>query len=282
MAITALLLLVGFLLLVSICASLATYSFFWYENAWSAQFAPDRGAKPRLMVLSGLLSSIVSVTLIMVSYPFGLFRRFCEPKEICAAEPVIILIHGLYHNASAWLLFRSRLRKAGFKNVFVMNYGSFFTSFEKTIEKFENFVADARKAVPDQPVYLIGHSLGGLLSRVYAERARDGAIPRAVITMGSPHQGSKVAAFGLGKLASSLLYRGPLFTELESGPPRLPCYGAALFSPVDNMVLPPEAMKAPYPGWVYYETDPLSHTAMLYSKSVAGKIIEILQGKEIA
>jgi len=279
---TALLLLVGFLLLVSIFASLATYSFFWYENAWSAQFAPDRGAKPRLMVLSGLLSSIVSVILIMVFYPFGLFRRFWEPKEIRAAEPLIILTHGLYHNASAWLLFRSRLRKAGFKNVFVMHYGSFFTSFEKTIEKFENFVADARKAVPDQPVYLIGHSLGGLLCRVYAERARDGAIPCAVITMGSPHQGSKVAAFGLGKLASSLLYRGPLFTQLESGSPRLPCYAVALFSPVDNMVLPPEAMKAPYPGWVYYETNPLSHTAMLYSKSVAKKMIEILQGKEIA
>jgi pimeloyl-ACP methyl ester carboxylesterase len=279
---TALLLLVGFLLLVSICLSLATYSFFWYENAWRAPFAPDLGAKPGWMVLSGLLSSIVSMAFIMVSYPFGLFRRFWTPKQICAAGPVIILTHGLYHNASAWLLFRSRLRNAGFKNVFAMNYWSFFTSFEKTLEKFENFVAEARKAVPDQPVYLIGHSLGGLLSRVYAERARDGAVPSAVITMGSPHQGSKVAAFGIGKLASSLLYRGPLFTELESGPPRLPCYGVALFSPVDNMVLPPEAMKAPYPGWVYYETDPLSHTAMLYSGSVARKMIEILQGKEIA
>jgi triacylglycerol lipase len=282
MAMTALLFLVRFLLLASICVSLATYSFFWYENAWSARSAPDRGAKLRWMVLSGLLSSIVSMILIMVSYPFGLFRRFREPKEICASEPVIILTHGLYHNASAWLLLRSILRKAGFNNVFVMNYLSFFSSFEKTLKKFEKFVADAAKAVPDQPVYLIGHSLGGLLSRVYAERAGDAAIPAAVITIGSPHQGSKVAAFAVGKLAKSLLYRGPLFTELECGPPRLPCRGIALFSPVDNMVLPSEAMKAPYQGWVYYETAPLSHTAMLYSKSVAKKVIEILQGKETA
>ncbi len=209
------------------------------------------------------------------------FGRFWTPKDLCATEPVIILTHGLYHNASAWLLFRSRLRKAGFKNIFVINYRSFFTSFEKTVKKFEEFVADARQAVPDQPVYLIGHSLGGLLSRVYAERAKEGAIPAAVITMGSPHQGSKVAAFGPGKLASSLLYRGPLFTELECGMPRLPCNGVALFSPVDNMVLPSEALKAPYPGWVYYQTGPLSHTAMLYSKSLTAKVIEILQGKEI-
>ena len=278
----ALLLVVGILLLVSIAASLVTYSFFWYENAWKAGLEPYRGAKLKSMALSGLLSSVLSVVFIIVSYPFGLFRRFWEPKEICATEPVIILTHGLYHNASAWLLFGNSLRKAGFKNIFVMNYGSLFTSFEKTFKKFEKFVADAMQTVPGQPVYLIGHSLGGLLSRVYAENAKDGAVPAAVITLGAPHQGSKLAAFGLGKLASSLLYRGPLFTGLESGPARLPCSGVAFFSPVDNMVLPFEAMKVPYQGWVYYQTAPLSHTAILYSRTVAEKVIEILHGNTIS
>jgi triacylglycerol esterase/lipase EstA (alpha/beta hydrolase family) len=216
----------------------------------------------------------------MVTYPLGLFRRFREPKEISASAPVIILTHGLYHNASAWLFFRNRLRTAGFKNIFIMNYRSLFTNFVKTIGKLEKFVADARRAVPNQPVYLIGHSLGGLLSRVYAERADGEALPAAVITLGSPHQGSKLAAFHIGKLASSLLYRGPLFTELESGAARLPCAGTAFFSLVDNMVLPYEAMKVPYEGWVYRETRPLSHTSMLYSKSVTKEVIDVLRGKD--
>jgi pimeloyl-ACP methyl ester carboxylesterase len=280
MAMITLFLLVCILLLVVIWASLVTYSFFWYENAWSAQLAPDGGAKLKWMVLSGLLSSIASVTFIFVCYPLGPIRRIWAPKDIRAGQPLIILTHGLYHNASAWLLFRSRLQKAGFKNIFVMNYPSFFSSFEQTLKQFEEFVANARQTVPDQPVYLIGHSLGGLLSRFYAEQSPGGAIPAAVITLGTPHQGSKIAAFGLGRLASSLLYRGPIFTEHESlGPARLPCTGVALFSPVDNMVLPSEALKAPYPGWVYYQTGPQSHTAMIYSKSTAKMVIEILQGK---
>ncbi len=231
----------------------------------------------RSIVLTGLLSSVASVLFIMTFYPLGMIRRLWSPKDISAGRPIIILAHGLYHNPSAWLLFRRRLRKAGFKNIFVMNYGSFFTSFEKTLKKFEDFVAEARRAAPNQPVYLIGHSLGGLLARVYAERSKGSTIPAAVITLGSPHQGSKIAAFGLGKLASSLIYRGPLFAEIEAGPARLPCTGVAMFSPIDNMVFPPEAMRVPYPGWVYFETDPLSHTAMLYSKSTVKKVVEVLQ-----
>ena len=128
MAMIALFLLVCILLLVVIWASLVTYSFFWYENAWSARLAPDGGAKLRWMVLSGLLSSIASVTFIFVCYPLGPIRRIWAPKDIRAGQPLIILTHGLYHNASAWLLFRRRLKKAGFKNIFVMNYPSFFSS----------------------------------------------------------------------------------------------------------------------------------------------------------
>jgi triacylglycerol esterase/lipase EstA (alpha/beta hydrolase family) len=229
------------------------------------------------MVLSGVLSSILSVALIMVTFPLGLIRRLWEPKGISSTGPVIILVHGLFHNPSAWLIFRRRLLRAGFKNIFVMSYGSFFTSFEKTLEKFFKFVAEVRHAFPEQPIYLIGHSLGGLLCRAYAERAGDEVVPAAVITLGCPHQGSKIAAFHMGKLASSLLYRGPLFTELESRTARLRYAGVAFFSPVDNMVLPFEALKVPYEGWVYHETVPLSHTSMLYSKSVAKRIIEVLK-----
>ncbi len=280
MAMIALLFLVCLVLLVAVWASLVTYCFFWYENALSARLAPDGGVKLKWMVLSGLLSSIASVIFIFVCHPLGAIRGLWTPKDIQAEQPVIVLTHGLYHNPSAWLLFRRWLQKAGFKNIFIMNYTSFFTSFEQILKRFEEFAASARQAVPDQPVYLIGHSLGGLLSRVYAEKSQGAAVPAAVITLGSPHQGSKLAAFGLGKLASSLLYRGPLFTELESlRPAGLPCTGVAFFSQVDNMVLPFEALRAPYPGWIYYQTGPMSHTAMIYSKSVAKMVIEILQGK---
>jgi triacylglycerol lipase len=266
--------LAGFLI---VWSALFTYSLFWYENAWKMRCRPNGCAGIKSKILYGLLSSIFSVTVITLTYPLGLFRSLREPRKIAEHLPLIFLVHGLYHNASAWLLFKSRLEKAGFNNIFIMNYGSFSTSFEKILVKLKQFVVRAKSAVPGQPVYIIGHSLGGLLARVYAERAQGEDIPDKVITLGSPHQGSKIAAFGLGKLAYSLIYRGPLFEEIESGPAKLPCTGIAFLSPVDNMVLPSEALKIPYPGWVYYETSPISHTSMLYSRSTVKKVIKILQ-----
>ncbi|MHC1726856.1 MAG: esterase/lipase family protein [Syntrophobacteraceae bacterium] len=266
--------LVMFLFCISIAVSLFTYSFFWYENAGTVR--KDREKRLTWMMLRGILSGIAGLPFLMLTYPLGFIRPIWRPKRLSPGQPVIILAHGLFHNASAWLLFRRQLQRVGFTNIFVMNYRSIFTSFDDVLKRFEKFVADAASAVPDQPVYLIGHSLGGLVSRVYAERYLGETIPAAIITLGSPHQGSKMAAFGLGTLAESLQYRGPLFVELEREPARLPCPGIALFSPVDNLVLPFEGLKVPYIGWIYHETDPVSHVSMLYSRTTARKVIELL------
>jgi len=119
MAMTFIILLTCLLLFVSVSASLMTYSFFWYENAWRARLAGKNGSKLKPMVAAGFLSSVASMFIIMISYPFGLIRRLWSPGEIVAGQPIIILTHGLYHNQSAWLLMRRRLKRAGFKNIFL-------------------------------------------------------------------------------------------------------------------------------------------------------------------
>ena len=267
------------LLAVAIAISCFTYAFFWYESA--AKISDQSPGISRkclaLQMLRGILSSIGSLFLVVAFLPFGLVRPLWRPKTIFPGQPLIILAHGLYHNETAWFLLRRRLQAAGFRNIYALSYRSFFTSFDAVLEKFERFLRSIRKEVPDVPVILIGHSLGGLLSRVYAEKTDSKEVPEFIITLGTPHQGSKMAAFGVGTLAKSLLFRGPLFEKIEDGSPHLPCPGISLLSPVDNLVLPAEALKAPYPGWLYYETEPVSHVAMLFSKQVARKVIEVIR-----
>ncbi|MFZ2446596.1 MAG: alpha/beta fold hydrolase [Syntrophobacteraceae bacterium] len=267
------------LVFVAAAVSLITYSFFWYENAGGPRRrileASGKGL-PRLM-FQGMITGFAGLLVVMITYPLGFVPRLWRPKRISPSQPVIILTHGLYHNAAAWLFVRHRLRKAGFANVFVMNYRCLFTSFDATFQKFEKFVLRSRSAAPGQPLILVGHSLGGLLSRVYAERSSDQNAPAAVITLGTPHRGSRMAAFAIGRLGRGLMYEGPLYHGFEREALRMRCPGIALISPVDSLVLPAQGLQAPYPGWTEYETVPVSHVAMLYSKAVAGKVIEFIK-----
>ncbi len=269
--------LVLFALASSIGVTLFTYAIFWYENAGNIRFASNPGKISGRTILRGMCSGFSSLFAVMASYPFGFIRPLWSPGKVDPSTPVCILVHGLYHNASAWALFRHRLKKAGTANIFVMNYGSFFTSFENLLRRLEQFVEDARMKVPNQPVILVGHSLGGLLSRVYAERCAGGKVPKGVITLGTPHQGSRMAAFGIGRLAASLYYRGTLFSKLEHDFLTIPCPAFALLSPVDNLVMPEQGLKAPYEGWQYRQTSPVSHVGMLYSKSISMEVIALLR-----
>ncbi len=268
-----------FFIFVSAAVALFTYSFFWYENAGTPRRGVHDASSKSLtaLMLRGVLTGFASLLMVFATYPLGFIPGIRRPKEVAPSQPVIILTHGLYHNASAWLLMRHRLRKAGFVNIFVMNYRCFFTSFESVLAKFDKFVAASRAAVPDQPLILVGHSLGGLISRVYGERSSGENIPEVVITLGTPHRGSKMAAFALGGLGRSIIYEAPLLRDIEREGRRLPCKGISLISPADSLVLPSESLLAPYPGWTEHETEPVSHVAMLYSKRIAGQLIDLIK-----
>ncbi len=266
---------------VSAGVSLLTYAFFWYENyprfRGQGPDAPDLACS---QLIEGIVSSIASMILVVIFFPLGFLPRFRRPQRISPLQPVIVLIHGLYHNASASTIFRHRLGRAGFDNLYSFQYRSLFTSFERTYSRLDAFLRRLRAEFPGQDIILVGHSLGGLLSRVYAERCPQDSPPRAVITLGTPHKGSKMAAFGIGTLASSLIYRGPLFEELERSANRLPCTGVVLYSPTDNLVIPSEGLETPYPGWLSRRTPAMSHVAMLYSPVVAREVVEFLKTTE--
>lgn len=267
-----------FLVFSAVAVSLFTYCFFWYENSGSARrrTLEAEGRSLPGLTLRGIVTGIASLLLLFLLYPLGFVRSLRKPKEFQSSQPVIVLVHGLYHNASAWLLLKYRLRRAGFVNVYAINYSSIFTSFDNALEKLGKFVQRLPAPDPSQPVIIIGHSLGGLLARAYAEKTSPSSAPAAIITLGTPHKGSRMAAFGFGRLARDILYEGELFSRLGQGSETLPCPAFALISPADALVLPYDGLEPPA-GWIVHETQPMSHISMLYSGTVAGKIIELIK-----
>ena len=265
---------------VALGSSALTFAFFWLETAWSSHRGYlDRlfGGKTGRSLLKLILSSAGSLILVVAFSPLAFWRRLWEPvpDRGCALPPVI-LVHGLYHNASAWVLYRWWLGRAGFRNVYAFTYNSWKWSFHELLEQLDRQVAEVATIFDGRRVALVGHSLGGLLSRAHVECSGRPERIQAVVALGAPHQGSKLAALGLGSLAQSLLYRGPLIDRLEEEARKTDVPRLAIHSPVDNMVLPNEALQTLHGGWEHRESRPVGHVGMLYHKPTANLVIDYL------
>ncbi len=257
---------------------LATYAFFWYETAngpHRSRLVELSGARPGRWILCGVLSGVFATAIVIVTYPLGLLHRPKSREEETGARPPVLLVHGLYHNAGAWFLYRWWLRRAGYDRVETFQYSSWGRSFEALQAEFSATV-ERLSSCAGKPVILVGHSLGGLLCRACAGEASLQGKVAALVTLGSPHQGSKLAALAIGSLGRSLLYRGDLIRGLErvTLPASLP--RLAVVSAVDSMVLPNEALHVRGEQWETHETPPISHVSLLYHPGTARRVLAFL------
>jgi len=270
-------------ILILICTVTSlTYAFFWVEIAGSPYRMRlqeiSRGRVGRLL-LGAMLSSVLSMLMVVVCFPLQFWKGLWHPYQRFRGESApVFLVHGLYHNASAWILYRWWLKRAGFTNIYCWSYNSFGPSFDQIRKDYQVWVDTIMdEHHPGQKAIMMGHSLGGLIIRAYLGGSGAAHQVAAAVTLGTPHRGSKLAALGFSRLARSLIYQGVLVQELEHDVLPEDVERLAILTPTDNMVLPPEALRSTQDGWQYLETSPISHVALLYHWPTARKVIEYLK-----
>ena len=272
--------LLGILVGAALVFSCLTHLFAVYETvnnpAGMARYRDGRDLLRPGNLCLGVFTAIPSVVFALVAYPLkpwrGLGRVCGDPRG-----PAILLVHGLYHNASAWLLFSRRLRRAGYRDIHTWAYSSFQGGYGAVLERFKEAVARVAASSDGRGVVLIGHSLGGVLIRGLLADATASASIRAVVTLGSPHHGSKLAALAVGELGRELLPPGPL---ASLGPAPLGLPKLCLYSPLDSLVLPASSLLVDEPGWSQEATPVMSHLSLLYDSRVARRAVNFLD-KEV-
>ena len=120
------------------------------------------------------------------------------------------------------------------------------------------------------------HSLGGLLVRQWLLSPENQQCAGGVISLGTPHKGSKVAALAPGSLAKNLIPGAEFINKLQSASsyPNMP--HIALVSPMDEVVLP-AANLVPPEGWRMRVTNAAGHFSMLFCPKVAGIVMRELE-----
>ncbi|MBG0791759.1 MAG: alpha/beta fold hydrolase [Desulfovibrionaceae bacterium] len=252
------------------------YAVFFLSNRRAGDLTAIReGTGPLLFpVLRGVLTAVLADAVVLVS---SLFLLLPEDEPPAPGLPVI-MVHGLYHNRTAWRIMKRRLKKAGFTNLHTYQYNSFSRDFEPAVHGLLRKMDLVLAGRPEAKAILIGHSLGGLVSRCAAGNPRYRDRIAALITLGSPHKGSDLAWLGPNRMARDLLPGGHIARAVDRMPdPDCPRLG--LYTLTDDYVFPLSMLRTGRPGWQEATCPPMAHVWMLYSRQVTKKVIHFLKEK---
>ncbi len=214
------------------------------------------------------------------------FENSATPNE--NADTVVIL-HGLGRSSSAMWMLAKRLEAAGYRTE---RFG--YRSLKQTPDEIVAALGAqlhrcCRRA--DRRVHFVGHSLGGLIARAFLARREVPNLGRVVL-LGTPSKGSELADAFQKKWWFDLL--GPTVKQLGTSQNGLasnlpePDYPVGVIAGVregrENEDYLPGAddglvtvASTKFTGMTDFVVVPIGHSAMRYSKPVAGQVVNFLK-----
>lgn len=158
-------------------------------------------------------------------------------RSLLAADPEtalmpVLLVHGWFHNRSAFLVMARALRAAGFRNVICVGYDMLRHDLASLARLLAADVDQALTESGAQRCMLVGHSLGGLVARAYVQDHGGEDTVDTVVTIGAPHAGTRTSLLGPGASARAMrpgsAFLGDLDRTARPGPVRWIAYSSDL------------------------------------------------------
>ena len=152
----------------------------------------------------------------------------------------VLLIHGYQCNRGYWLWLRSSLARAGWQ-VATISLDPVFNDIDGYVEQVSRRIDEVCAAAGTDRLILVGHSMGGLVSRAYL-RVHGNAKVAKLVTLGSPHHGSQLAVLGLGENGRQMVPGSAWLAGLNApGVVPLPAATVSIYSCQDNYVMPQDS-----------------------------------------
>lgn len=252
--------------------------FYWYETASTPRrekLTQASGGNIPYFLFRLLGRSALEQCLAWLNVPLGYTRFAQQPRSKAGTGPVIIAFHGLYHSPGAWLIFRHWFAKAGYPLFYAPPMATWSTGISALGKQAAEFAEQCARKHPGQPLVLLGHSAGGLLARYALQNPTVLERTAALVTLGTPHRGSRLAAFGFGPAAKGLLYESP---ESMDAPAPADIPGLCITAEVDIMVLPYQGLLPPEnSGWSVEEAPGTGHVGMVAHRAVYRRALEFIE-----
>ena len=141
-------------------------------------------------------------------------------------ENPIVLVHGIFHNVTAFYQLEKSLRKQSFQTIHSIDLWTSLRKMEDLAEQLKQEtrlvldLAESRRRFNDRPLKarLVAHSLGGMIARVALLDPLFASLVDKVVFLGTPHQGSRILSIPVPPCLKDLEKRSPMMKRLRAEP----------------------------------------------------------------
>ncbi|WP_406439632.1 alpha/beta fold hydrolase [Streptomyces sp. NBC_00631] len=165
-----------------------------------------------------------------------------------AAAPPVVLLHGFIDNRSVFVLLRRTLAQHGGQRVESLNYSPLTCDIRTAAELLGRHIEEICERTGSGRVDIVGHSLGGLIARYYVQRLGGDLRVRTLVTLGTPHAGTRVVPLAdAHPIVRQMRPGSQVIEELTRPAPGCRTRFVSFWSDLDSLMEPVETARIDHP-----------------------------------
>lgn len=246
--------------------------------------------------LAGLSMALLKATALEVAilaghlllYPSGIVQERRSAAELpptdaprlpTESRPPVVLLHGFIDNRSVFVLLRRSLAQHGGQHVESLNYSPLTCDIRTAAELLGRHIEEICERTGHRQVDIVGHSLGGLIARYYAQRLGGDERVRTLVTLGTPHEGTRVVPLAdAHPIVRQMRPGSDVIEELREPAPGCRTRFVSFWSDLDQLMAPLETACVNHPDLITQNVrvSGIGHLALPVHPAVAAGIRQAL------
>jgi len=243
---------VAALIFTALLAEFLLYALAGVAMSWAFGMPPLAGAA---IALAGMLALRIALFggvreayALLVLFTWGqIVQRWtapCDPPRVERGVLPVLFVHGIYCNAGIWRRQLAFLRRRRVPNLFAMNLEPPFAGIDRFARQLAARAEEVCRAAGTRQLVVIAHSMGGLVARAWIARLGGASRAARLVTIASPHHGSRRVLRAPGRCAADMALNGDWLARLQTDETRAPCVTAvSIYSQADELVVPAESAR---------------------------------------
>ncbi|MFD5334763.1 esterase/lipase family protein [Streptomyces hawaiiensis] len=250
---------------------------------------PGRLAGLSLALLKATALEVAILAGHLLLYPSGITQERRAPAPAppadgaaqlpTQAKPPVVLLHGFIDNRSVFVLLRRSLAQHGRQQIESLNYSPLTCDIRAAAELLGRHIEEICERTGADRVDVVGHSLGGLIARYYVQRLGGDTRVRTLVTLGTPHSGTRVMPVANAHpIVRQMRPGSPVLEELTLPAPDCRTHFVSFWSDLDHVMVPLETACIDHPDLTAQNVrvTGIGHLALPVHPAVANGIRQVL------